>query len=383
MKILSSAINYASSSQLSHSSENTLYSLDQNGQVVHKDRHTGKENRQTQSSAYFYTGGQDTVDIGDEARTASARTTRESEEASGDDDLEKNLYAASVFEWAANAIDWLVNAFESRDVTRQTRMSTQILEPSLLQTPSGHITDKRFSIYTSMASELRAKAAALRPEQMSASDNRINRFTLHEKEKTQVQASGIIQTADGRKIDFSLDVLMERETTSAITETFRIVDPLVINYSGTSAELSDEKMAFDLDGDGQEEQIARLKQGSGFLALDLNRDGKINNGKELFGPSTGNGFQELSFYDKDNNHWIDENDAVYEDLMVWIQEDSGENVLKKLSETGIGAIHLGSVSSEFQLKSSNGTSLGQITSTGVALTEEGQVKTVQQLDLTV
>ena len=66
--------------------------------------------------------------------------------------------------------------------------------------------------------------------------------------------------------------------------------------------------SFDLDSDGVKEDIPMIRPGSGFLALDLNKDGIINNGNELFGPHTGDGFVELSSYDKDTNNWIDEND---------------------------------------------------------------------------
>ena len=41
-------------------------------------------------------------------------------------------------------------------------------------------------------------------------------------------------------------------------------------------------------------------------ALDINEDGKINDGKELFGTASGNGFGDLAAYDQDNNGWIDE-----------------------------------------------------------------------------
>ena len=60
--------------------------------------------------------------------------------------------------------------------------------------------------------------------------------------------------------------------------------------------------------DGRKDNISFVQPGSGFLAVDKNNDGKINNGKELFGPNTGNGFDELAKYDSDGNQWIDESD---------------------------------------------------------------------------
>ncbi len=51
-------------------------------------------------------------------------------------------------------------------------------------------------------------------------------------------------------------------------------DPLVINLNSNVAEVSDQKFFFDLDADGEEEGISRLYEDSGYLALDLNGNGR-------------------------------------------------------------------------------------------------------------
>ncbi len=38
---------------------------------------------------------------------------------------------------------------------------------------------------------------------------------------------------------------------------------------------------------------------------------KINDGSELFGTSSGDGFKDLATYDEDENGWIDENDSIF------------------------------------------------------------------------
>ena len=91
----------------------------------------------------------------------------------------------------------------------------------------------------------------------------------------------------------------------------RAVDPLVVNFDGTAAQLSDAKFSFDLQRDGQNETLPTLGSGSGFLALDLNGDGKINDGGERFGPRSGDEFADLAQYDGDGNPWIDEADPIY------------------------------------------------------------------------
>jgi hypothetical protein len=107
------------------------------------------------------------------------------------------------------------------------------------------------------------------------------------------------------------------------------------------------KFEFDLNNDGENELIPLLKQGAGFLAYDKNENDKIDNGSELFGPQTDDGFEELAQYDQDKNNWIDENDAVFNKLKVWQMNEDGENKLVSLLDLNVGAIYLGEVQSGF------------------------------------
>lgn len=209
-----------------------------------------------------------------------------------------------------------------------------------------------------------------------------------ESEQTTMQAAGIIKTSDGKEIQFSLSLSMQRQYSETSSTSIRLgdakkQDPLVINFSGTAAQLSEQRFAFDLNSDGKAEQINSPLQGSGFLALDNNGDGKINNGSELFGPGTGNGFGELAKYDKDGNGWIDENDAVFKQLKVWIKDAAGNDKLSSLAALGVGAISLHSVDTPFDIKTASNQLLGSIRSTGIILNENGSVGSMQQIDLTV
>ena len=156
-----------------------------------------------------------------------------------------------------------------------------------------------------------------------------------------------------------------------------------MSFDGRAAELSDLTFSFDLDSDGLAEEVPLIRPGTGFLALDLNRDGMINNGKELFGPQTGEGFAELSSYDEDANDWIDENDALYDQLSVWTMDEEGNSTLQGLKERNIGALYLGNLSSRFALKGPGNELQGQIKNTGIFLYENGAPGIIQELDLVV
>jgi hypothetical protein len=207
----------------------------------------------------------------------------------------------------------------------------------------------------------------------------------YESEKTQFSASGTILTADGQKIDMTVGLSMSREFYSEQNLEVRagdaLKDPLVINFAGTAAQLTQRDFSFDIDADGNKDQISFVGEGSGMLALDKNKDGTVNDGSELFGALSGDGFGDLAAYDSDGNDWIDENDPIFNQLRIWSKDGSGNDQLMALGKVGVGAIYLGSLETTFSVKDADNNLLGQVRSTGLALMESGLAVTVQQLDL--
>lgn len=211
---------------------------------------------------------------------------------------------------------------------------------------------------------------------------------MHELERTSFTASGEILTADGKRVQFDISLMMHREYREEVSVSLRAgdavrKDPLVINFNGNWAELSDMKFDFDIDADGEADRISFVGQGSGFLVLDRNGNGRIDDGSELFGARTGNGFAELAAYDTDNNGWIDENDGVFSQLRTWTKDSDGTDRLSTLAESGIGALFLGQAATPFDLKDGQNRQHGQVLSTGLYLSESGVAGTIQQLDLFV
>ena len=117
--------------------------------------------------------------------------------------------------------------------------------------------------------------------------------------------------------------------------------PLIVDTTNTGFKLSDpskgEYVTFDIRGDGTLAKLSWPHHGSGnaWLTVDLDGDGVIENGKELFGNFSAyadhgvanypnpNGFNALSWYDQaaqggDGNLIIDKNDAVWSKLRLWI-----------------------------------------------------------------
>ena len=217
----------------------------------------------------------------------------------------------------------------------------------------------------------------------------MNMLTYSETEETGFHANGRACTEDGRTIDFNINILMSRSymeymNVSIPTMADALCDPLVVNIGSDTADVRDQTFKFDLDADGTEDEISMLGKGSGFLALDKNGDGKINDGSELFGTKSGDGFGDLREYDSDGNGWIDENDDVFSKLKVWCKDENGKDILMDLKGADIGAIFLGEQQTEFSLGGADGYRDGVIRSTGVFLRESTDAAgTVQHVDLSL
>ena len=201
-----------------------------------------------------------------------------------------------------------------------------------------------------------------------------------ESEGSAFSAEGTVKLKDGSEISFSLNLVMNREQTEVNTLSFstgNMSDPIVVNFDGQGARLSGEQTAFDLNGDGVKEIVATLTAGSAWLARDVNGNGQVDNGREFFGPSTGNGSAELAALDADGNGWIDAGDPAYSQMGV-LQDQH----FTSLQDAGIGALGVASVASPFALKE-GAALLGEVNRSGVYLTDEGKAGVLQQVDLSV
>ncbi len=209
-----------------------------------------------------------------------------------------------------------------------------------------------------------------------------------EMEQTTFSAQGMVHTSDGKEISFDLNLAMSRlyhEESSVSIRAGDAVkkDPLVLNFAGTAAQLTDQRFAFDIDSDGKDDMINFTAGGSGFLVFDKDGNGQATDGSELFGTRSGDGFAELAAYDADRNGWIDENDPIFEQLRIWIKDGAGRDQLLSLADKGVGAIGLQHLATPFEVKTAENRLQASVLASGVFLQQNGGVGSIQQLDLTV
>ena len=214
-----------------------------------------------------------------------------------------------------------------------------------------------------------------------------NRYMFYSQSETRsFTSTGSISLENGESIDFTLSLRQSQSQTYEYSENLRIeerpmTDPLVINFGSATAQLTNTLFEFDMEGNGETAQFASLGSGSGYLVFDRNGNGEVDDGTELFGPQSGSGFSELARFDDDGNQWIDANDDVFSSLSVWVQTADGSEALKSLADVGVQALYVGSAEDSFTLTNRQGIPLGQIQASGIYLTTEGEVRTLEEITL--
>lgn len=203
-----------------------------------------------------------------------------------------------------------------------------------------------------------------------------------EYESTSLSMAGTFTTEDGRAFAFNLDYSMQREYTRTTDLRIRagdavVKDPLILDVGGVGG-FGAGSSAFDLDADGTTDDLRHLTKGSNYLAADFNRNGRIDDGRELFGPTSGNGFAELAAHDDDGNGFIDQGDAIWDLLRLWTGDDAKPTLL---AQWKIAAIGLTSIEAPFSYKDADNKLIGENRRAGVYLKDDGTAGVAKQVDL--
>jgi protocatechuate 3,4-dioxygenase beta subunit len=126
------------------------------------------------------------------------------------------------------------------------------------------------------------------------------------------------------------------------------ITPIAIDLNGDGIHTiarQDMTGTFDLLGSGKAIQTGWLSKSDGFLAIDSNHNGQIDDISELFGGSAkGDGFAKLATYDSNGDGLVDANDADFASLLIWQdansdgKTDAGE--LMTLTQAGVTSLKL-------------------------------------------
>ena len=108
--------------------------------------------------------------------------------------------------------------------------------------------------------------------------------------------------------------------------------PIILDLAGSSVLTTsfDHGVVFDFEGDGDPVKSAWAAPNSGLLVRDLNGNGRIDNGSELFGNYTilkngalaGNGFEALAEFDLNGDGLVDRAEAKAAGILIWIDANT-------------------------------------------------------------
>ncbi|WP_135078546.1 Ig-like domain-containing protein [Terasakiella sp. SH-1] len=123
---------------------------------------------------------------------------------------------------------------------------------------------------------------------------------------------------------------------------------LVMNLFGSRVStlgIDQNDVSFDLNGDSVAEQTGWIMPNHGFMVVDFDQDGVIASNNEMI-----RSFEDLALADSNSDGVLNENDATWKWLRVWVDKDvngvSDGNELYTLSQFGIEEVSLSSNSSD-------------------------------------
>ncbi|WAF87783.1 hypothetical protein NRL37_10140 [Metapseudomonas otitidis] len=181
---------------------------------------------------------------------------------------------------------------------------------------------------------------------------------------------------------YFLDKTIDQSVNSTFSDALSFIqriDPLSLDLDGDGIETvgANAGITFDFDGDGLKTGTGWVKGDDGFLVLDRNGNGQIDNGGELFGVDTvkangqkaTDGFDALRDFDSNGDGVFDAKDAQFANVRIW-QDTNQDGIaqtgeLKTLAEHNIVAINLDSTASN---QTSNGN---LISATGTFIRGDG------------
>jgi len=162
---------------------------------------------------------------------------------------------------------------------------------------------------------------------------------MEQKQESRVEDDDVRVIADRAR-----ENIEERANRSTEREPVKKSDPLAFDMDNNGIQTTGvlSGVLFDIDADGTREMTSFISGNDVFLALDKNSNGKIDNGRELFGDQNGasNGYEELSRYDDNKDNVIDSSDRVFGELQL-LQNREGTLSTVRLADSGIARINLG------------------------------------------
>ena len=207
----------------------------------------------------------------------------------------------------------------------------------------------------------------------------------YERETLDFEAQGAIKLDNGVEVAFELSQHYDREymeLNSQIVEVPVLKDPLVVNMGSGAISFNDKQYEFDIDADGEMDNLYELGANAAYLAIDRNNNGTIDDGTELLGAISGDAFAELASYDDNQDGVINSQDEIFDSLVLWRYSDDQESITK-VADSNINTFALASADTAFTFTNDQNDPLAVMRKSGVYANNDGTVGSLHQVDLVV
>jgi len=197
---------------------------------------------------------------------------------------------------------------------------------------------------------------------------------------------------DGVARQLSYEFSLESEYTSYQSfesSAAALKDPILVQFGSRGLGEIVDQTSFDINQDNKLDDLPIFSGDVGYLVFDLNNNGKADNGQELFGPQSGNGFNEMQLLDSNENGFLDVDDEHYHQLYLWQpgtgsqSQTEGNGQWLSLAEADISAINLNAQASPFSFYDNQGEIQAQLRQSSFAITGSGHAVGVHQVDIRI
>ncbi len=213
----------------------------------------------------------------------------------------------------------------------------------------------------------------------------VERWTSHE-QRLDYQVQGVFSVNEQElSLNYSFTLASEHESYSKIEmSAAALKDPIVVQFGSQELGYIEGEKKFAINQDNTLDSLPIFSGDVGYLVYDKNQNQQADDGSELFGPQTGQGFAELAQLDSNNNGFIDAEDQQFEQLYIWQPSDDYQTEQwLSLSQANIQAISLSAVNTPFDFYDSQGEIQAQMRQSSFAISEEGLGRGVHQIDVRI
>jgi len=214
--------------------------------------------------------------------------------------------------------------------------------------------DNKVVVITGEQTEAQIKASIGDASGNNHADNTYVVVYNSDKERAEIWFDSNWNTTTGRTLVAVLENVTAAQVAGLNRSSFEayssITDPIILDLDKNGFAFSSigDGVTFDINADGQKDQIAWTSD-DGILAYDVDGNGLIDNGSEIFTPDFNggkfaSGVAALASLDSNKDGKIDASDDAFSKLSVWVDADndgiSDEGELSSLSANGVASISL-------------------------------------------